>query len=261
MLNIAKLILENRIIINTSLQRETITQRQAEEEEDDPKYEEDDDQFNATDRVLLQSAFTLYYNQLRDKADFYRSVEKAMTFSQMMERGSEIPQFKNKHTGKILELCTSIAKLAETYSKQQCTHLTRIFLNKLTADAKRFLISSTVNLVDHFDEADIEIQTEESLSFYEEAIRLADGEEQGFGALRKCNALRLQVYNNYAVFKREIQGKKQESLQVVRQTLKEAEGDLENEKNSVRFDESKRMIQLLRENIQAWESDEKDQEQ
>lgn len=51
MLKIAQRILEDRIKVNPSVQRETM--RQEDDEEDDQKYQEDDDAFNSTDRVLL----------------------------------------------------------------------------------------------------------------------------------------------------------------------------------------------------------------
>jgi hypothetical protein len=157
---------------------------------------DDDDQFNSMDRVIMNSAFVNYYNQLRDRAEYYHDVKSAPTFSYMMkeDKDCQIPELANKHTKAVLRLCIEWAQLAEEHSKQDCTLLSRIFLMKFAADAKRFLASSTIALVDKYDEGDVEILIEEAENLYLDAINLADGKEDAYGSqgpLLKCTSVRL----------------------------------------------------------------------
>ena len=72
------------------------------------------------------------------------------------------------------------------------------------------------------------------------------------GGLRKSNAMLLQVYNNYCVFKVDVMNSIEEAKLIIEKALKDGQIDLDNEKNNVRFEESKKMLEMLRENLALW---------
>jgi len=187
------------------------------------------------ERNLLSVAFK---NVVGSKRSSWRII------SNIEEQDQILTSYLSRISSEIELICNQVAKLIDDYLLNSEDEESRTFYLKMKGDYFRYAAEVTL----HEQRQNYAKSASEA---YSEAYDVSRS------AMDPPHPIRLGLALNYSVFFYEIEDQKTKACEIAKQAFDEAIGDMESVKMSS-FKDSSLILQLLRDNLTLWTSDESD---
>jgi len=206
---------------------------------------EPSDELSPEERNMLGVSFKHVISQKRSAWRVISSIENSVAGS---ARELQLTQdFKSSIEKEIEELCVKLVSLLDQKLIPKCKSVdAKVFLYKMRGDYYRYLAEIKAP----------EIQMD-SMKLAEESYDEAHAMCLASSELRASHPIRLSLALNFSVFKNEILKQPKGALDMARDAFEMGMRDLEKiDSDSSHYNDSKFIVQLLRDNIALWSNEE-----
>jgi len=199
-------------------------------------------ELSVEERNLLSVAYKNAVGSRRAAWRIITSVEQKEKSKGNEENAKFAKEYCLKVEGELDKICNTILKLLdENLIKQAGNGESKVFYQKMKADYYRYIAE--------FKDGDAKKQAAESAR-----AAYADAEEVAKKDLAVTHPIRLGLALNYSVFQYEVLGNPDEACKMARTAFEDAIAELDNVAEDS-YKDSTLIMQLLRDNLTLWTSD------
>jgi 14-3-3 protein epsilon len=200
------------------------------------------DELSVEERNLLSVAYKNAVGSRRAAWRIITSVEQKEKSKGNEDNAKYAKEYCGKVEAELNKICNAILDLLEkTLVPAASTGESKVFYQKMKADYHRYIAE--------FSEGDKKSQAAESArAAYSEATKVATSD------LAVTHPIRLGLALNYSVFQYEVLGKPDEACKMARTAFEDAIAELDNVAEDS-YKDSTLIMQLLRDNLTLWTSD------
>merc|ERR1712051_387520 len=205
------------------------------------------DELSVEERNLLSVAYKNAVGSRRAAWRIISSVQEKEKSKQNTEQAAWAKEYCTKVETELQEICDKILGLLEnTLIGKASTGESKVFYHKMKADYFRYIAE--------FREGDEKKKAgEEARQAYEEASKVANTD------LAVTHPIRLGLALNYSVFQYEVLSQPEEACKMARTAFEDAIAELDNVAEDS-YKDSTLIMQLLRDNLTLWTSDQEEQQ-
>merc|ERR1719488_321437 len=201
------------------------------------------DELSVEERNLLSVAYKNAVGSRRAAWRIITSVEQKEKSKGNEEQAKYANEYCKKVEGELQKICDGIIALLESNLIPKSSNgESKVFYQKMKADYYRYIAEFSVG-------GDKDKAAESADLAYGEAAKVATAE------LPTTHPIRLGLVLNYSVFKYEVMQKPKEACDMAKDAFESAIGDLDNVAEES-YKDSTLIMQLLRDNLTLWTSDE-----
>mmetsp|Transcript_31682 Transcript_31682/g.100988 ORF Transcript_31682/g.100988 Transcript_31682/m.100988 type:complete len:242 (+) Transcript_31682:87-812(+) len=206
------------------------------------------DELSVEERNLLSVAYKNAVGSRRAAWRIITSVEQKEKTKGNEEQAKHAREYCAKVEGELTKICDTILGLLDgNLIAKASTDESKVFYQKMKADYYRYIAE--------FSDGDAKSKAAENARLaYEDASKVA---EKG---LAVTHPIRLGLALNYSVFQYEVLGNPDEACKMARTAFEDAIAELDNVAEDS-YKDSTLIMQLLRDNLTLWTSDNEAEEQ
>lgn len=162
------------------------------------------------------------------------------------EHVSYCDEYRKKVEGELDEICTKILKLLTNLTDHSETSESKVFYFKMKGDYHRYI-------AEYKGTEEKKQASEDAKTAYQQAMEIAEKD------LPVTHPIRLGLALNFSVFHYEVLSNYEAACTMARQAFEDAIAELDNVSEDS-YKDSTLIMQLLRDNLQLWTSDETEQQ-
>merc|ERR1719440_1702225 len=201
------------------------------------------DELSVEERNLLSVAYKNAVGSRRAAWRIISSVAQKETSKGNNEQAGYAEEYKKKVEGELDKICNGILDLMSAHLIPKATNgESKVFYYKMKGDYYRYIAEYKAG-------GDKEKAGNDADAAYKEASAVAEKE------LAVTHPIRLGLALNYSVFQYEVLGKPEDACEQAREAFEKAIAELDNVDESS-YKDSTLIMQLLRDNLTLWTSDE-----